>query len=97
MHVFALADIRHEPTADDKQMIEYLYYHLIPFTVIATKADKLSRAQQNKGVSAVAAAYKCGAGNVIATSAQTRQGLDKTLERIAAIIENTKVDGEQDA
>lgn len=97
VHVFALADIRHEPTADDKQMIEYLYYHLIPFTVIATKADKLSRAQQNKGVNAVAAAYKCGAGNVIATSAQTRQGLDKTLERIAAIIENTKVDGEQDA
>lgn len=42
--VFALCDIRHNPTADDMQMIEFLYYHAIPFTVIATKADKLSKA-----------------------------------------------------
>ena len=50
-HVFALADIRHDPTADDRQMIEYLYFHLIPFTIVATKADKLSRAAAKKGVS----------------------------------------------
>lgn len=37
--VFALCDIRHNPTADDMQMIEFLYYHAIPFTVIATKAE----------------------------------------------------------
>lgn len=85
-HVFALCDIRHDPTADDRQMIEYLYYHVVPFTVIATKADKLSKAQQNKSVINIAATYKCGAGDIVATSSETRQGLDKVLERIESIL-----------
>ena len=40
-HVFMLADSRHDPTADDVQMIEFLNYHILPFTVVLTKADKL--------------------------------------------------------
>lgn len=85
-HVFALTDIRHDATADDLQMAEYLYYHLVPFTVIATKGDKLSRAAQNRSVSGIAAAYKCGADNIIVTSAQTRQGLDSVLGVIEQVI-----------
>ena len=85
-HVFALADIRHDPTADDRQMIEYLYYHIIPFTVIATKADKLSKSAAARGVGNIAACYKCGFDNVIATSALNRQGLEKVLERIESIL-----------
>lgn len=54
-HVFALADIRHEPTADDKKMIEFLNYHRIPFTVIATKSDKLSRMRVKEHAKQVAA------------------------------------------
>ncbi|MBD5632777.1 MAG: YihA family ribosome biogenesis GTP-binding protein [Clostridia bacterium] len=91
-HVLALADIRHLPTADDRQMIEYLYYNLLPFTVIATKADKVSKAQAAKGVREIAATYKCGADNVIATSAETRQGLDKVLEVLQSVIERGKED-----
>lgn len=92
-HVFALADIRHDPTADDRQMVEYLYYHLVPFTVIATKADKISRAQQIKSVTNIAAVYKCGKDDVIATSAETRQGLDGVLSRIEQVLRL----GEEDA
>lgn len=85
-HVFSLADIRHDPTADDRNMIEYLNYHILPFTVIATKADKLSRAQAQRSVINIAAAYKCGVGNIIVTSAETRQGLNEVLQRIEQII-----------
>ncbi len=85
-HVFALCDIRHEPSADDRQMLEYLYYHIIPFTVIATKADKLSKAAAARSIVNIAAVYKCGVDNIIATSSETRQGLDKTLERIQSVI-----------
>lgn len=92
-HVFSLADIRHAPTADDRQMVEYLYYHTVPFTVIATKADKLSKAQQANGVTNIAAVYKCGRDNVIATSAETRQGLERVLERIETVLRH----GEEDA
>lgn len=84
--VFALCDIRHNPTADDMQMIEFLYYHAIPFTVIATKADKLSKAQQKKSLINIASIYKCGADDIIATSAETRQGLDKVLEEIEKVL-----------
>ena len=85
-HVFSLCDIRHDPTADDITMVNYLYQTVLPFTIIATKADKLSRSQTDKSLTNIAAVYKCGKGNIIATSAQTRQGLDEVLTRIASII-----------
>ncbi len=87
-HVFALADIRHEPTADDKQMLEFLYYHVIPFTVIATKSDKLSRAAIQKNVRAIAAEYKCGEGDIIPVSSHTRVGLEKVFDRLENICIN---------
>ncbi len=84
-HVFALCDIRHDPTADDISMAEFLYYHIIPFTVVATKADKLSRQQITKSVTNIASFYKCGAGDIIASSARTRQGYDAVLEIIGRV------------
>ena len=47
-HVLCLVDIRHEPTEDDKQMNRFLRETEIPFTVIATKADKISRGARSK-------------------------------------------------
>ena len=85
-HVFALSDIRHEPTADDMQMIEYLYFHAMPFTVIATKADKLSKSAQVKNVRVIASAYKCGEGDIIAVSSETRQGMEKVIGRIESVV-----------
>jgi GTP-binding protein len=85
-HVFSLCDIRHDPTQDDRQMLEFLYYHVIPFTVVATKADKLSRQQATRSIQNIATIYKCGTGNIIATSAQTRQGYDDILTRIEQVI-----------
>ena len=46
--VFALVDIRHKPTADDVMMINFLIDSELPFVVVLTKADKLSKAQLNK-------------------------------------------------
>ena len=85
-HVFALCDVRHDPTADDRQMIEYLYYHIMPFTVIATKADKLSKAAAARGVENIACAFKCGRDDILLTSSQTRQGLDGVLNRLEQIL-----------
>lgn len=44
--VFQLVDMRHPPTADDLQMIDYLIEHEFPFVVVLTKRDKLSKKQQ---------------------------------------------------
>lgn len=85
-HVFALADIRHDPTADDLTMINFLYATQIPFTVIATKADKLAKTRVKEAVRRVAAAFKTGEGNVIAVSGQTRRGREEVLSALDKIV-----------
>ena len=82
--VFLLVDIRHEPTANDRQMYEWILangYHPI---VIATKLDKINRSQIAKQVKLV----KQGLGVdkdtiVIPFSAETKQG----REEIYALID----------
>lgn len=85
-HVFALADIRHDPTADDLLMIQYLYTVRLPFTVIATKADKLAKTRVKDAVRRVAAAFRTGEGNVIAVSNETRRGKDEVLSVLDSVV-----------
>ena len=85
-HVFMLADSRHDPTADDVQMIEYLHYNVIPFTVVLTKADKLSKMKLKEHKKAIAADLYMGENNLIATSSETGYGKDEILIKIAQIL-----------
>ena len=85
-HVFILVDVRHEPTALDKQMVNFLQYHVIPFTVIATKCDKLSRAQVFKKKREIAKEFAMGEGNILLVSSFARKGSDAVLERMEQII-----------
>lgn len=86
-HVFMLVDSRHDPTADDVQMMEYLHFYTLPFTVVLTKADKLSRMKVKEHKKAIAADLYLGEKNLIATSAETGFGKDEILEKIAQIID----------
>lgn len=90
INVFVLVDLRHEPTDDDKMLINFLYNYRIPFTIIATKADKLSRAQQQKCKAVVASALCVGVNNVIVTSSLAKTGKDDVLARIDALLATAK-------
>ena len=46
--VISLVDLRHEPSADDVQMYEFLKYYEIPVILVATKADNIPRGKWNK-------------------------------------------------
>lgn len=48
--VMQLVDMRHAPTADDKQMIEYMVEEGVPFMVVLTKADKLNKTEFAKQI-----------------------------------------------
>ena len=85
-HVFLLSDIRRDPSADDAQMVSFLVYHAIPFTVVATKSDKLSKMKVKERTRAMANAFSLGAGNVIPVSGLTGEGKDALLARIAQVI-----------
>ncbi len=89
-HVFLLADLRRDPSAEDLQMAEFLNYHILPFTVVATKSDKLSRMKRRERVRAIANAYGLGEGNVVCTSALTGEGKDELLSTISKIVERTE-------
>ena len=85
-HVFMLVDSRHDPTADDAQMIEFLHYHVIPFTVTLTKADKLSKMKLKEHIKAIAADLYLGEQNLLATSAETGYGKQDVLQKIQSVI-----------
>ena len=86
INVFVLVDMRHEPTSDDKMLINYLYTYHIPFTVIATKADKRSRAQQQKCKAVIAAALAIGQGDILVTSSEKKTGKEAVLARIDTLL-----------
>ncbi len=90
INVFVLVDIRREPNDDDIQMLKYLYAYSIPLTVIATKADKLSRAQRQKSIAVIASKLGLGINDVIVTSSETGQGKEEVFRRIDQLLENAK-------
>lgn len=84
-HIFMLIDIRHAPTAEDKQMFEWILYYGVPFTLIATKADKLARSKRQQAANA--AAKLLGAPPyAIPYSAETAEGRAEVCARIGAIL-----------
>lgn len=87
-HVFVLSDIRRDPSEDDFQLISFLNYHILPFTVIATKSDKLSRMKVKERMRQIANAYGLGVDNVIATSGLSGDGKDELLKKIEQILQN---------
>ena len=92
VNVFVLLDVRHEPTSDDKMLLNFLYHYNIPFTVIATKCDKLSRAQLTKRRAEIANAIGVGTGNVFLISSLKKTGKEDILARIDALTEAWSAD-----
>ena len=86
-HVFMLVDSRHDPTEDDVQMIEFLHFHTIPFTIVLTKADKLSRMKLKEHIRAIAADLYLAPANLLATSSETGYGKVDVLTKIHSVIE----------
>ena len=86
-NVFVLLDIRHEPSADDLLLISFLFTLNIPFTIIATKADKLSKMQTRKAVAMLSAETKVGADNIIVTSVTQKKGREEVEKRIGQFTE----------
>lgn len=81
--VFLLIDIRHEPSANDKQMYSWILANGFHPIIIATKADKISRNQLQKHVKMVKEGLKVEKGTVVIPfSAQTKQGRDEIYEVI---------------
>ncbi len=82
--VFSLIDMRHSPTRDDVQMIQFLIEQEFPLVVVLTKKDKLSRREAQERLAAFQTEIPCGDQiTMIPFSAETGEG----VEEIHAILE----------
>lgn len=85
--VFLLVDIRHDPSANDKVMYDWILANGFHPIVIATKADKINRSQLQKQVRAVRQGLGVDQDTiVIPFSAQTKQGRDEIYELIDSMV-----------
>ena len=75
--IFLLVDIRHEPSAGDKQMYEWVKSNEIPAVIIATKADKINRSQLNKQLAMIRKELGGAKEPIIPFSKETGQGYDE--------------------
>ena len=80
--VCVLVDVRHNPTEQDKQMINYLFYYQIPFIIVATKCDKLSKTKVKPALNKIAGELKVGVKNIYGISSQTSFGKDELLNKL---------------
>ena len=93
-HVFCLVDIRHEPTEDDKTMNTFLRQMDIPFTVIATKSDKISRGARQKQLAPICRALLVQPWEIICFSSEDRTGREELLQRLEEVLAAEEMTGE---
>ncbi|HBM7280426.1 TPA: YihA family ribosome biogenesis GTP-binding protein [Clostridioides difficile] len=81
--IFLLVDIRHESTADDKLMYEWIKHFGYNCVVIATKADKISRGQYQKHISIIRKKLQMESSEkVIPVSSLKKTGVEELWEEI---------------
>lgn len=81
--VFLLVDIRHEPSANDRNMYEWIVHHGFNPIVIATKLDKINRSQIQKHMKMLGTGLNVVEGTpIIPYSSVTKQGRDEIWEYI---------------
>ena len=94
--VFMLVDMRHKPTNDDVNMINYLIDTETPFVIVLTKADKLNKTERTKRMEAFVSEIPCfDEIHHIAFSSQTGEGVDELRSIIEDIADDNGEDEEE--
>lgn len=89
--VFLLVDIRHEPSANDRDMYQWILAQGYQPVIIATKLDKINRSQVQKHIKMLKDGLQAVKGTVlIPFSAQTKQGREEIYELIDSYLEEER-------
>jgi|SRR5690625_180578 len=84
--VILVLDIRHEPSREDVQMIEYLRYYEIPIIIIGTKMDKISKTRRHQYVQKMNHFLQDDSISIIPFSAITGENKQKVWNEIYKFI-----------
>ena len=90
--VFMLVDMRHAPTKDDVQMVNYLIDTEMPFVLVLTKADKLNKTERAKRLEAFKDEIPCFEDiHTIPFSSQTFEGVEELRQIVEDIADDNDV------
>lgn len=90
--VFLLIDIRHEPSANDREMYNWIIHQGYEPIIIATKLDKIKRSQVQKQLKLLRESLKPVSGTrIIPFSAETKQGREEIWEIIDGFLKEESV------
>ena len=82
-----LIDFRIKPTQDDLLMYNFLNYHNLPVTIVATKVDKVSKNDRDKQIKLINETLNIKEGdNLVLFSSRTRLGKSEIQNQITEII-----------
>lgn len=84
--VVHLVDARRPPTADDRQMVEYLAELELPTLVVLTKMDKLKRSQRAGALKAAQESLAVDREQLVPFSAKTGEGRDELLGALSGLL-----------
>ena len=80
--VFLLMDVRREPSEQDKQMIKFLVFNGVPFVVILTKCDKVSKSEMARMKNLIATKLAIRSDVILYSSSSSGLGKDEILKYI---------------
>lgn len=87
--VVQLIDIRHGPTSDDQESIEYLARIELPVLFVLTKADKLRFQKRVEAVKKISRQLGVDDAQVIPFSVLSGEGVEELQEALGGLIESS--------
>ena len=84
-HIFFLVDIRHEPTENDRAMYDWLASKEIPCTIVANKADKLSKSKAEEMIQIIRKRLFADS-EIVAFSSENKTGVENILKILSSYI-----------
>jgi GTP-binding protein len=84
--IVQLLDVRHDPTKDDLQMLDFLATVGVPTMIVMTKTDKLNKSQAAARITAITASLGLEDDQVIPFSSVTGAGRDDLAESVVALV-----------
>jgi GTP-binding protein len=81
-----LLDVRHDPTNDDRQMLDFLGELGVPTIIVLTKIDKLKPSERKARLAALASSLGIDDDQMIPFSAVTGEGRDELAEAMETLL-----------
>lgn len=82
-----LIDIRRNPEKEEFDLVDWLESHALPYLVVLTKSDKLSKTKQDKRLFSICTQLNRERNGVILFSSKSRQGRETVLDEITNLID----------